>query len=78
MWNLKRITHKPRNPANRATEEEQRLLERFQAEVRAQRSPGPVVVLHANRSVSVYVPIVIPNALCLMCYGKPGTEFRLG
>lgn len=70
---LKRISHKPRNPANRATDAEMALLRQFEAEVRAGRTPEPVVS-RGDKVVSVYVPIAIPNALCLMCHGRPGVE----
>ncbi|MCX8090370.1 MAG: DUF3365 domain-containing protein [Verrucomicrobiae bacterium] len=71
---LKRITHKPRNPDNQASATELALLRQFQADVAAKRTPAPALVTNANQTVSVYVPIVIPNALCLMCHGQPGTE----
>lgn len=71
---LSRITHKPRNPANLATKAELAILQQFQAQVAAKQTPAPVLVTNANRTVSVYLPIVIPNAMCLMCHGRPGTE----
>lgn len=71
---LSRVTHKPRNPVNQATDAELALLRKYQKGVAAKREPTPVTITNANQTVSVYVPIVIPNALCLMCHGQPGTE----
>lgn len=71
---LSRVTHKARNPANKATDAELALMQQFQADLVAKRTPTPTVVTNASQAVSVYVPIVISNPLCLMCHGKPGKE----
>jgi hypothetical protein len=71
---LSRVTHKARNRANQATDAELALIRQFQSDVASKRAPAPVLVTNTNHAVSVYVPIVIPNALCLMCHGQPGTE----
>lgn len=71
---LSRISHKARNPANKAVEAELAVIRQFQADVAAQRSPTPLVRTNASQAAVVYVPIVISNPLCLMCHGKPGSE----
>jgi hypothetical protein len=71
---LSRVTHKPRNPANKASAAELALLRQFQSELAAKRSPAPVLVTNSPPSAAVYVPIVISTPLCLSCHGKPGTE----
>ena len=71
---LSRVTHKARNPANKATDAELALMRQFQADLAAKRTPTPTVVTNASQALCVYVPIVISNPLCLMCHGKPGTE----
>jgi hypothetical protein len=71
---LSRVTHKARNPANKAGEAELAVLRQFQSELAAQRTPAPALVTNASQAVSVYVPIVLSNPLCLTCHGQPGAE----
>jgi hypothetical protein len=71
---LSRVTHKARNPANKASEAELAVIRQFQSELTAQHAPAPIAATNATQAVSVYIPIVISNPLCLMCHGKPGTE----
>ena len=73
---LRRATHKPRNPSNRATPEEVRLLRRFQEDVIAQRTPPAVVQTNASGTISFFAPIVINNPLCLNCHGERNTEVK--
>lgn len=71
---LRRISHKARNPANKATDEELAVIRRFQSELAADRALAPVAVTNATHGVAIYVPIVLSNPLCLSCHGKPGAE----
>lgn len=70
---LRRVTHRPRNPANRANTEEQHLLDCFQEILDTGATQlEPVVVAPATNRVSFCAPIVINNPLCLNCHGVPG------
>jgi len=71
---LRRVTHKARNPANRATEAELALIEEYRRGLAAGRTNPPVVVTNTAGTVTFYSPIVLGNPLCLQCHGTPGTE----
>jgi hypothetical protein len=71
---LSRITHKARNPANKAMDAELNVIRLFQTDLASSRTPVPTLVTNASQAATVYVPVVISNPLCLMCHGKPGTE----
>lgn len=72
---LRRVSHRVRNPGNRANTEELALI----AEYRTTRAAGGVLspVLMADGHVTYYAPIVITNALCLQCHGTPEKEVTL-
>lgn len=70
---LRRVTHKPRNPANRADADEQHLLDCFQEMLSAGTTDlQPVVLTPSTNRISFCAPIVINNPLCLSCHGVPG------
>jgi len=74
---LRRVSHKARNPANRANDAEQALLTQLQADLNAGRSLQPTVVGTGSETVTFYAPIVISNALCLKCHGRPEDDIAL-
>jgi hypothetical protein len=71
---IRRVSHKPRNPANRADEGELRVLEDLRG--RLVSGAGTPVVLTTNASglVSGFVPIQLGQPLCLKCHGQPDRE----
>lgn len=71
---LRRVTHKARNPANRATDAELLLIEEFRRGLAAGRTNPPVLVTSTAGTVTFYSPIVLGNPLCLQCHGMAGTE----
>jgi hypothetical protein len=74
---LQRVSHKIRNPKNRASTLELKLLESYRAQLReGQKSPRPTLITNAANGVSYYAPIVIANPLCLNCHGVPGTDIQ--
>lgn len=69
---LRRVTHKPRNPANRANSAEQHLLDCFQEMLDSGTTNlAPVVLTPSTNQISFCAPIVINNPLCLNCHGVP-------
>jgi hypothetical protein len=70
--NLRRVSHRPRNPVNLANPRELELIDRFRSALAAGEKPQPVLV--TNGTVTFYAPIVITNQLCLQCHGQPGSE----
>ena len=69
---IRRITDKPRNPANRADTEELGYITYFKKLVAAGKEPKPIVK-RAQGEVDFYYPI-ITNSVCLQCHGKPNEQ----
>lgn len=74
---LRRVTHKPRNPAASADATELNILNSFAAAVTAgspTNLPPPLVTNLVAPTVSFFAPIVLSNDLCLKCHGEPGQD----
>lgn len=71
---LRRATLRARNPKNLATDAERAILESFSGTLEKKETPKARVERHADGSRSFYAPIILQNALCLQCHGKPGNE----
>ncbi len=74
---LRRITHKPRNPASRADAVEIAVLKSFEERLAASSStnpPPPLVTNLAVNTATFFSPILLNNALCLKCHGEPGRD----
>jgi hypothetical protein len=69
---ISRITDRPRNPLNRASDEEMKFISRFRSEMAAGEAPEALVVRQDNRT-NFYYPI-LTNNLCLQCHGRPEKE----
>jgi hypothetical protein len=69
---LRRVSHRPRNPANRASPAERERIESYRATLSAGGKPQALLV--TNDMITFYAPIVITNQLCLQCHGKPGED----
>jgi hypothetical protein len=73
---LRRVSHKARNPKNRANESELDWLHRFQADLVKGNPPKPLVVAGAGDVLTFIAPIVMTNAVCLSCHGKPQKDIQ--
>lgn len=71
---LQRVTEKPRNPDNAATDSEKALLAAFATDVENARKPEPRTVTNPDGAVVFYSPLVIPAPLCLQCHGDPAED----
>lgn len=71
---LKRVSHRPRNPANRANTHELSLIQRFQSDLTAGAQLSPLIEKSAVGESVFYAPIVLNNPLCLNCHGDPKRE----
>ena len=71
---LRRVSHNPRNPKNRADEVEAALLKRFLNDLSEGHPPQPVVVWGDSGQAVYFAPIILNNPLCLKCHGQPGTD----
>ncbi len=66
---VQRVSDKNRNPQNRATREEEELIDLFSHQVSAGKDPQPVLIPEKGKT-RFYYPIVT-NSMCLQCHGKP-------
>jgi Protein of unknown function (DUF3365) len=71
---LTRVSHRPRNPANAASDQERTLIRKYQESATLNPPPEPVVELADDGRRIFYAPIIINNPLCLNCHGDPKQE----
>lgn len=70
---IRRASHRPRNPVNRANEEEMEVIEEYLAAI----DHGDDVsarFYQSDDSFHYYAPIRVANDACLQCHGDPGTD----
>ena len=67
--NIKRISDKPRNQDNQASNDELQYIETFKQIIAAEDALKPIVK-ESDTKVQVYYPI-LTNAMCLQCHGEP-------
>lgn len=67
---LKRVTHRPRNPAARANATEAQALAQFEADLQAGQAPEPLVTNLLAGQATFFAPIVLNKELCLKCHGR--------
>lgn len=73
---IRRISHKARNPKNRAGAAELAILDEFRATLAAGRPVAPLVQTNAPGGATFFAPIVLNNPLCLNCHGQSGPEIK--
>jgi hypothetical protein len=71
---LRRVSHKARNPKNKADAAELEILDSYRATMKAGKAPEPQVRRNADGSETFFAPIVLANPTCLKCHGAPGTD----
>jgi hypothetical protein len=72
---LRRVTHKPRHPAARASAAELAILQSFEVALAATAlPPAPFATNLVSGQATYFAPIVIANELCLKCHGAPGRD----
>jgi len=71
---LRRVSHKARNPKNKADATEVEILTAFREALKAGKPPQPQMRKQADGSESFFAPIVLANPLCLKCHGAPGAD----
>lgn len=69
---IRRVSHRARNPANRASESEIQIIRKYQDQKDAGSPLQPMIQPGANGSLTFYAPIAIATNLCLNCHGVPG------
>jgi len=73
---LRRVSHRPRNEANRASPEEAGIIQRYADLLEQGGRPEPEVILLDTGNAIFYAPIVINTNLCLQCHGAAETDLR--
>lgn len=71
---LRRVSHKARNPKNKADAADLEVLSVFRDALKAGKAPEPQVRAQADGTASFFAPIVLANPLCLKCHGEPGKD----
>jgi hypothetical protein len=71
---LRRVTEKPRNPANAASEAEREILAAFALDMKNGKPPEPRTIKNPELGTTFLAPIVIPGPLCLQCHGDPASD----
>lgn len=66
---FKRLSHKTRNKANKASDFELKLIDDY-----VQSSSKVPKLFQSGQSKTFYAPIYIDSPLCLNCHGKKGSE----
>ena len=75
---LRRVSHRPRNPANAADEGERARIAAWIADLAAGRTPAPTVDLQPDGSAVYRAPILLASPVCLKCHGDPAAEIQPG
>lgn len=70
---IKRVSHRARNPLNKAAENELAVIYSFKAAMDKGQSAYPVIEKRAEGS-TFFAPIVIQAPLCLKCHGVPAVD----
>ena len=71
---IRRVTDRPRNPLNSASETEKRIISDYQKLLAADKPLEPVEVEKDGAKIH-YFPIMT-NAMCLQCHGKPESDVQ--
>ncbi|MDR8394397.1 DUF3365 domain-containing protein [Aliifodinibius sp. S!AR15-10] len=72
---LRRASHRPRNPDNRADSLELASINKYLEQIEQEAELKPLVYAAGDQAV-YHAPIRITNALCLSCHGKPGMDIQ--
>ena len=72
---VKRVSTKYRNPANKPTADEAKVLEQIQSDVDTNKTVPKMIVKEVSKnSYKVYKPIFMSKGICLSCHGDAQTR----
>ncbi len=71
---LRRVSHRARNPQGKADAFESEVLRRFQSQLAPNQPPPALLTSNRADTVTFFAPVVINNPLCLQCHGEPGKD----
>jgi len=69
---IKRVTDRPRNPGNAASDEEMEVIEQFREALASGEQPKSAVRETQEHMIGYYP--VVTNGMCLQCHGVPGAD----
>lgn len=72
--NIRRVSDKPRNPANQETKKELEQIAFFKDRIAA-NLPNAPILREDGESINFYCPMVT-NTMCLTCHGIPKTTIE--
>ena len=70
---LERVSHRPRNPDNRADSLEMATIKQYLSNIEQGKQIQPAVYKLEDK-IAYHAPIRITNDLCLNCHGRVGTD----
>lgn len=70
---LRRASHRPRNPANQADSLELKSIMLYMKQIEQEAELKPLVY-ETDQHITYHAPIRINNALCLSCHGQPNSD----
>ncbi|MBL9134529.1 MAG: DUF3365 domain-containing protein [Verrucomicrobiales bacterium] len=73
---IRRASHKARNPANQASAAELEWIRNYQSQLAVTTNLVPLVVTNAAGRAEFVAPIILGNPLCLQCHGQPGSDIH--
>lgn len=73
---LRRITHRPRNPENRADANELAIIRKFQTDLSNGVTPKAMVATNKPGFFTYYAPLTVQLPLCLGCHGDPNNDIH--
>ena len=73
-FKIKRVSDKPRNPMNQASDEEIKYIELFKTQIAKQEKLKPITKESASGNIGYY-PIET-NTMCLQCHGNPEKDIK--
>jgi mono/diheme cytochrome c family protein len=69
---VRRVSDRPRNPANTATETELGIISEFKQQMSHGEKPAPRLIEKNGRAIGYYA--IETGAMCLQCHGVPGKD----
>ncbi len=70
---IKRTSYRLRNPENKPTDQEEKIMKIFKQRILKNLKPEPYLHYDVNGNPHVYIPIITQEK-CLMCHGDPNKE----
>lgn len=75
-FTVRRLSHRARNPLNKAGAAELAILDDFRASLALGKPALPKVHTNELGGATFFAPIVLNNPLCLSCHGRPGQDIK--